>query len=529
MSTDTTEAVMGNAAPGAGAGQDIGLALVVVWCRDEPDRAGEVLWFGPSDSRTHVFGRGADRPADPSHVRATLVRQRPGANLQAPPLQARGVSREQLHVHRVEAAGLALDNRGRRALLVADIETPQAVVRPGDVVMIEGQLLLLCAERPQTLPPLRRGSEPRHPFGKADGHGIVGESPSVWALRDAIATLADDDGHVLVHGPAGACKERVARALHAVSPRREGGLVVRDVAAIPEELVAFELFGHEGPGDDGTPGLVEYAAGATLLLDDFGGAAAVVAPQLQRLLTTGEFRRAGDPRPRQVDVRVVATLADTPDALPASLRASFPSELRVPSLAERRADVTLVARHLLRTGLGEHPDLRDRFVDAAGEPRIAPGFLRELVEAPPAGGMRALDALLWRALVASPGEWVIAPPDTTRLSTPLGVPGGDTDATTAGEGASLEGTRNDPRYLPPALPESVVRGLATLTDSERVALQRIARGESSREIAARLYVSVRTVQQDLTRLCDKLGLGADSQLLGVAAALGRYLGPPEEG
>src|SRR5690606_7439084 len=112
-------------------------------------------------------------------------------------------------------------------------------------VMIEGQLLLLCTLRPATLPPLLHASGAPHPFGAPDAAGLVGESPAVWALRDAIAFVVKDDGHALVHGPSGAGKELVARALHAGSARGERELVARDVASIPDELVGIELFGHD--------------------------------------------------------------------------------------------------------------------------------------------------------------------------------------------------------------------------------------------------------------------------------------------
>jgi|GEM_PF-2355763 len=561
MTADTTEEVTGTFAPSGKDGPEHGLALVVVWCRDEPDRAGELVWIAPNDGRTHVFGRGDERPADPAHVRSTLIRQRPGENLPAAPLLAKRLSREQLHVRRLDGERLTLDNRGRRALLVRGVETTHAVVRPGDVVMIEGQLLLMCVIRPATLSPLLHESGDPQPFGAPDAAGLVGESPAVWALRDTIAFVVKDDGHALVHGPTGAGKELVARALHAGSARGEGELVARDVASIPDELVGIELFGHEGPGDDGTPGLVERADGATLLLDDIGEAAEALAPHLGRLMDSGEFHRAGDPRPRRSDVRIVATLDGDPEALPVGLRSRFRHLLRVPALAERREDIALLARHLLRTGLADHPDLRGRFADDAGEPRIAPGFLRELVESPPEGGVRALDAQLWRAVVASPGEWVIAPPhalakattpaatDQTTEAPPSAADEAAPDSADAksetsealaesgrvvpapswDEPSSPGEERNDPRHLPPGLPASVVEGLPSLTRAERNVLQHVALNQTSRQIAKRLFVSVRTVQNHRARICDKLGLRGNNRLLGVAIEMARYLGPPEEG
>ncbi|PKN53854.1 MAG: hypothetical protein CVU56_29665 [Deltaproteobacteria bacterium HGW-Deltaproteobacteria-14] len=564
MTADTTEEVSRTFAPG-GRGSDLGLALAVVWCRDEPTRAGELLWVGPHDRRVHVFGRGDEAPAAPDHVRAHLVRQRPGQTLRAEPLLAKRLSREQLHIRRLADDRLTLDNRGRRALLLRGVETTHAVVGAGDVVMIEGQLLLLCVTRPAVLPPLMHANHgAMHEFGAADAAGLVGESPPIWALRDAIDLVVRDDGHALVYGPSGVGKEVVARALHAASARGSRPLVARDVASIPEELVGIELFGHEGPGEEGTPGLVEQAEGATLLLDDLGGAAGPLASHLGRLMDRGEFHRAGDPRPRRADVRIVATLCDEPQTLPVALRARFRHALRVPGLAERREDIPLLVRDLLRTGLADHPDLRARFADADGEPRVAPGFLRELVEDPPDGGVRALDARLWRGIVAAPGEWIIAPPHPKDLQGEAAPGAGDLGASEPDDGSSAAGATAqdpddaslsaptegataagrvipapvwdgagrgplDPRLAPPGLPASVSAGLPTLTRAERIVLQHVALNQTSREIAKRLFVSVRTVQNHRARICDKLGLRGNNRLLGVAIELARYLGPPEEG
>lgn len=509
MTADTAEEVTGTLAPG-GHGSDLGLALVVLWCRDEPARAGELLWVAPQDHRTHVFGRGDEPPATPDHVRAHLVRQRPGQTLRAEPLLAKRLSREQLHIHRLDGDRLTLDNRGRAALLLRGVETTRAVVAAGDVVMIEGQVLLHCVTRPAVLPPLMHASHAAfHDFGAVDASGLVGESPPIWALRDAIGLALRDDGDALVYGPSGVGKALVARALHAAGARASRPLVARDVASIPEELVAIELFGREGPEEGGAPGLVEQAEGATLLLDGVGAAASALAPHLGRLMERGEFHRVGDPRPRQADVRILATLDDPPEALPVGLRPCFRHALRVPGLAERREDLPLLVRDLLRRALADHPDLRARFADDQGEPRVAPGFLRELVEEPPEGGVRALDTRLWRAIVAAPGEWIIAPPH--HAPRPEVAP----------QAVAAPG--------PPGLPESVSAGLPSLTRGERVVLQHVALDRPSREIAERLLVSVRTVQNHRARICDKLGLRGDGCLLGVAIELARYLGPPEEG
>ncbi|MCA9517709.1 MAG: hypothetical protein KC635_22370, partial [Myxococcales bacterium] len=148
--SDTTEDVTGTFGR-AEAGPDEGLALVVAWCRDEPERVGEVVVVAPGDGRAFVVGRGDEPPMDFEHVRAGLVRQRPGRNAVTAPLGARRLSREQLHVRRLDAERLAVENHGKRAMWVRGAETSHAVVGVGEAVVVEGQLVLYCARRPAAL------------------------------------------------------------------------------------------------------------------------------------------------------------------------------------------------------------------------------------------------------------------------------------------------------------------------------------------------------------------------------------------
>src|SRR6266567_1936860 len=112
----------------------------------------------------------------------------------------------------------------------------RAVIRPGETLEVDGQLLFLCVTRP------RRMAEPRglhevHEFGSPDVYGFVGESVAAWELRDRVAFVGPRDGHVLLVGPSGSGKELAAQAIHAISDRSSRALVARNAATLPPGLV----------------------------------------------------------------------------------------------------------------------------------------------------------------------------------------------------------------------------------------------------------------------------------------------------
>jgi len=130
------------------------LALLVLWCREEPWRAGE-LAFLPRDLRAGplVLGRGPSRDDDPC-PRLRWVRQRPGQNEPCPPLESRGLSRVQL-LASTHSAGAHFDNRGRRKLLFDGAAISEQVLAAGQTVELENELVLLVTRRPAQLPALR--------------------------------------------------------------------------------------------------------------------------------------------------------------------------------------------------------------------------------------------------------------------------------------------------------------------------------------------------------------------------------------
>ena len=156
-------------------------ALVIAWWRSAPDRVGEVLL---ADDTPRVFGRGH---RDGGLEMVVPVRQRPGRNEPTAPVMARRLSRQALSMVRAGEGAIQVFGLGSRALRVDGCEVPTVTLRPGRVLEIAGEMVLLCVDRPAVLPP---SAAPHHRFGGPDGDGILGESPSSWALRDALAFAA---------------------------------------------------------------------------------------------------------------------------------------------------------------------------------------------------------------------------------------------------------------------------------------------------------------------------------------------------
>ncbi|MEZ4470608.1 MAG: sigma 54-interacting transcriptional regulator [bacterium] len=388
MSDETTEVAPAEA---RGALRDPGerLALVILWSAEEPQKVGEALLVVPRGAAVEL-GRGTEG----------LVRQRPGRNVPATPLESRRISRRQL---RLQGLGLRVqvENLGRCPLLVRGVATTQAVVEPGELIEVEGQLLLLCVRRPAVLP-TGRGAAPG-PWGEADADGIVGESPAAWALRDQLAFIGPRVGHVLVLGRSGTGKELAARALHRASPRAGGPFVARNAATLPESLVDAELFGHTrnypNAGMPERPGLVGEADGGTLFLDEIGELPAALQAHLLRLMDGGEYQRLGEARTRRADLRLVAATNRPRDSLKSDFLARFRHVIELPDLDDRREDVPLLIRHLLVRAAAEDPEVA-AFVEA-GHPRLAADLVAALVLHPLPLQVRELDALLWRCLAVS--------------------------------------------------------------------------------------------------------------------------------
>ncbi len=197
------------------------------------------------------------------------------------------------------------------------------------------------------------------------GQQIVGKSRVMEELRQQIAIAAPTNGRVLIHGENGAGKELVARAIHAQSTRREGSFVEVNCAAIPEELIESELFGHERGAFTGAVGRrhgkFELADGGTLFLDEVGDMSLKTQAKVLRVLEEQAFERVGGKETLRVDVRVLAASnQNLPDLI---AQGRFREDLfyrlsvipiEVPPLRQRPEDIPLLVQHFITLFSGEN-------------------------------------------------------------------------------------------------------------------------------------------------------------------------------
>jgi formate hydrogenlyase transcriptional activator len=238
-----------------------------------------------------------------------------------------------------------------------------------------------------------------------EGREILGESEAMKeAIRQA-ALVAKSDATAIILGETGAGKELIARAVHRLSDRREKQLVKVNCAALPENLIESELFGHEKGAFTGavnrSVGRFELADGGTLFLDEIGDLPLALQAKLLRALQEGEFERVGGSRTIKADVRVVA--ATNRDLRQALERGTFREDLfyrlnvfpiRVPPLRERRGDVPILARAFV-----------ERFAKRQGrEPlEIPPDVMKKFEAYRWPGNVRELENVIERATILSRG------------------------------------------------------------------------------------------------------------------------------
>jgi two-component system nitrogen regulation response regulator NtrX len=223
-------------------------------------------------------------------------------------------------------------------------------------------------------------------------HEMVGESPAMVALRGLIAMAAPSNGRVLIFGENGTGKELVARNVHAMSHRRSGPFVEVNCAAIPEDLIESELFGHVRGSFTGAVsdrrGKFELADGGTIFLDEIGDMSLKTQAKVLRVLQEQVVEAVGGSNPVRVDVRV---LAATNKDLPAEIRVGrFREDLYfrlnvvpvfVAPLRDRPGDVPLLAHHFMSALAQEYGRRPKRFSTdamAALQSYFWPGNVREL-------------------------------------------------------------------------------------------------------------------------------------------------------
>jgi PAS domain S-box-containing protein len=235
---------------------------------------------------------------------------------------------------------------------------------------------------------------------------IIGTSHALKSVLSRISKVAPTDSTVLITGETGTGKELVARAIHRRSDRASRAFVSVNCAAIPRDLIASELFGHEKGSFTGATqqrlGRFELANGGTLFLDEVGELPAETQIALLRVLQEHEFERVGGTRPIRADVRAIA--ATNRDLQAAISAGSFRSDLfyglyvfpiEIPALRERRADIPLLVEYFI-----------DRYARKAGKniTSVDKKTLRLLESYPWPGNIRELQNVIERSVIVCETE-----------------------------------------------------------------------------------------------------------------------------
>ena len=250
-------------------------------------------------------------------------------------------------------------------------------------------------------------------------HQLVGDSPALRGVLEAVKRAAPTSATVLITGESGVGKELVARAIHRNSLRARERFIQVNCAAIPDDLIESELFGHERGSFTGATekqiGKFEQADRGTIFLDEVGDMSLKTQAKVLRVLQEGEVERLGSSRTIKVDVRVIAA---TNKRLEEEVeKGQFREDLyfrlnvipvHVPPLRDRPADIPLLVRHFLDTTSRENNVRPKRITDAA---------LAALERQRWRGNIRELRNTIERLVIMTPGETIDVPhlPDLMRV------------------------------------------------------------------------------------------------------------------
>jgi two-component system nitrogen regulation response regulator NtrX len=232
---------------------------------------------------------------------------------------------------------------------------------------------------------------------------LIGDSPSMKKLRHTIGTVAKSDSTVLISGQSGTGKELISRSIHQLSRRCHEKFVQVNCAAIPEELIESELFGHEKGSFTGAYekkiGKFENAHKGSIFLDEVGDLSLKAQAKVLRVLEEGEIQRVGSPEIKKVNVRVIsATNKDLKEEIrQGQFREDLFFRLNVvpiycPSLAERREDIPLLINHFIEYFSQENNYKKKTFSKSA---------IDRMMNAEWKGNVRELRNLVERLLIMS--------------------------------------------------------------------------------------------------------------------------------
>jgi two-component system, NtrC family, response regulator AtoC len=250
------------------------------------------------------------------------------------------------------------------------------------------------------------------------GPNIVGQSPVMRAVVDMVRRVAPLDSTVLITGESGAGKEVIADAIHALSKRASAACIKVNCAAIPENLLESELFGHEKGAFTGAvaqkKGKFELAQNGTIMLDEIGDMPLFLQPKLLRAVEQKQIERVGGTRPIDIDIRIIAATNQDLETLVAQkqFRADLfyrlgVATIHLPPLRDRKEDLPLLTDHFL-VRINPRVGVNLRGVSREG--------MRLLFEYDWPGNVRQLANILERAAILSVGD-VLTATDISRALT----------------------------------------------------------------------------------------------------------------
>ncbi len=257
--------------------------------------------------------------------------------------------------------------------------------------------------------------------GEADSppaHRLLGESPAMQQVMETIEKLARSQAPVYIHGESGTGKERAARLIHELGARRAAAFVPVNCGAIPENLMESEFFGYKKGSFTGADadrdGFFQAAQGGTLFLDEVAELPLAMQVKLLRAIQEKRVRKIGAAAEEPVDVRIISATHQNLASLVGQGRFRQDLfyridviELRMPSLAECREDIPLLAGHILERLARE---------SGVARPRLSEQALRVLQDYPFPGNVRELENVLERALALLSGSEIGA--EDLRLAPP---------------------------------------------------------------------------------------------------------------
>jgi len=301
------------------------------------------------------------------------------------------------------------------------IETAVSAIRRGAYDFIEkpfkaDRLLLICERALETSKLKREVTELKK--RTADTFDLIGNSAAMNHLRQTIERIAPTNSRVMIIGPSGSGKESAARAIHAISARKDGPFVSINAASITPDRMEIELFGTEPNGAERKVGALEEAHRGTLYLDEVADMPRETQNKIMRVLVDQQFERVGGAKRVKVDVRIISSTAQNLEAMIAEGR--FREDLYhrlavvpvlVPPLSERREDIPYLVDHFMKQ-IVRQSGIKNR--------RIGDDVLAVLQAHNWPGNVRQLRNNVERLMILSRGENVDSPITADLLPAEIG-------------------------------------------------------------------------------------------------------------